>query len=386
MANKNNISSELKKIILEIVIGIVLAIIAGYLADLIINTFLPQYKSFEGYIHDGVTAVIILIVGMLITGSAIKLIEFKLRKSRKELFGISLIIRIVFYIIILALVLAAFHISITGILAGSAIGGIVLGLAIQTVASNLVASLFVTSTGTIKYGDVVGINSWEWSIDTTGKIIDIKTLFSKMLTKDNTVIHIPNSALLGNSVMTEYRTDKDRYVYPLTEIANADVPAEMVMETFRSMAGDSLAEIYLDSKNGGTNTYKIKIYFSEVDELNGKVSEANLMLDHAYWSVKSNMNVLGNNGLFEDKIDYEYTPVSVTLNSDVPSSDIIEYSMKNPENMELKIFLSSKTGSSSVYTVIARSNSISNRTELISNVNLYMEKVYDKLKNSTGKQ
>ena len=353
---------------------------SGYLAYLFISTFLPQYRHFELYVHEGVTAVIILIAGMLITGSTIKLIEFRLRKSRKDLFGISLIIRIVFYIIVLALVLSAFHISITGILAGSAIGGIVLGLAIQTVASNLVASLFVTSTGTIKYGEVVGINSWEWSIDTTGKIVDIKTLFSKMMTKDNTVIHIPNSALLGNSVMTEYRIDQDRYLYPVNATTNADVPADLIMQRFVSKCNDKSYSIYLMSKAGSTNNYLILINFKEVDELNKKISEANLLLDRCYWEARSYINSIGSNALLENNIDYQKFPVSVTLNSDIPPSEIIDYAEKNFADGRIKVLLSAKGSGTNTYTMLVETEHPEGVDELTSRVNIFMEHVYNKLK------
>ena len=68
-----------------------------------------------------------------------------------------------------------------------------------------------------------------WSVETTGKIVEVKTLFSKMLTKDNNVIYLPNSEILGNSVITEYRNDGGSYIYPLNITAQADVPADKIL-------------------------------------------------------------------------------------------------------------------------------------------------------------
>ncbi|MCY0871311.1 MAG: mechanosensitive ion channel, partial [Acidithiobacillus caldus] len=104
----------------------------------------------------------------------------------------------------MAVILSIFHISIAGILAGSAVGGVVLGFAIHTFASNLLTGIFATASGALNYGDVVYVNSWVWNVNTVGQIVEIKALFSKMLTQDGALISIPNSVLLGSSALVEY--------------------------------------------------------------------------------------------------------------------------------------------------------------------------------------
>jgi Small-conductance mechanosensitive channel len=175
--------NPLVTVTIEIIIGIVLSLIVGKLVSAIVAAFIPKYISYTVYINQAILSAIIIIVGLIVTNTTLKYFELKLSPTRKELYGISLLVRTIIYIIILAFVLSVFHVNVTDLLLGSAIGGVVLGFSVQTVASNLLSSIFVTSTGTLKYGDVVNINSGSWGIDTTGKIIEIKTLFSKMLTK-----------------------------------------------------------------------------------------------------------------------------------------------------------------------------------------------------------
>ncbi|WP_287949989.1 mechanosensitive ion channel domain-containing protein [Acidiplasma sp.] len=384
--NARKSRGELAKIIAEIIIGIILAILAGFVVDFIITRFLPEYKGYEIYINEGVRAVIVLIIGMMITRSTLRFIEYRIKTSRKELYGISLIIRIIMYIIVIAIVLSIFHVSVTGILAGSAVGGVILGLAVQTVASNLIASIFVTSSRTLKYGDVVGINSWVWSIDTTGKIIDVKTLFSKMLTKDNNVISIPNSALLGNSVITEFKTEDSSYIYPLNITTPSDVPADKVIENFKAMSNNNDMTIFLSAKGGTTNTYLIMFKFQDINELNKIISIANMNLDRAYWTVKSQANVLGNNAIYESIYELNYYPVTVILNSDVKSDEILKYVSENHGDLDLKGILMSKSGSTNTYLIFAKIKGPEDINSTINAVNIFMENAYNTLKASQSNQ
>lgn len=367
--------NEVLKIVVEVIIGIVLALLAGFAIDIVINKFLPQYKSYQPFIVEAVHAVIILIIGFLVVGSFLKYLKEALIKTNRSLYGVLLIIRIVFYIIILALVMSAFHISVTGILAGSAIGGVVLGLAVQTVASNLLSSIFATSTNTIKYGEVISVNSWVWSIETTGKIIDVKTLFSQMLTKDNNIIYLPNSEILGNSVITEFRTKNGSYTYPLNITVQADVPADQILSQIKENNDFSDIKFFLSTKNGVSNTFEALIVFNEVTELNEKIARANNALDSAYWNIKSKFNVLGPNAMWESPENVY--PLTVTLNSDVPSEKLIDEAIKQIPNSE--VILLTRGASTNVY--LAKVKIAGKEVDkVINDTNLSFERIYNKLK------
>ncbi len=369
---------QVLKIASEVVIGVILAILSGYLADLFINTFLPQYRSDEVFIIESVHAIVILIVGLLIVGSFIKYLREVLIKTNRGLYGISLIVRIIFYVIILALVMSAFHVSVTGILAGSAIGGVVLGLAVQTVASNVLSSIFATSSNTVKFGEVISVNSWVWSVETTGKVVDVKTLFSKILTKDNNVIYLPNSEILGNSVITEFRDNGSSYIYPLNITAQADVPADKILEEVNARDDLKDMKFFLSSKNGVSNTFEALISFNEVTEINEKTARANMAIDGAYWDIKSKFNVLGPNSMYEgSEIVY---PVTVTLNSDVPSGKLIDETAKLLPDTE--IILLTRGATTNVFLAKVK---LSGRTmeKTINETNLAFEQAYSELKKAS---
>ncbi len=375
-------TAELVKIAIEIVIGVILSILIGIFLNAFITAFLPAYKAYEVYINEGVHAAVILIIGFMVTRSIIRYIEFKLSTTRKELYGVSLIIRIVMYILILALVLSVFHVSVTGLLAGSAIGGVVLGLAVQTVASNLLSGIFVTSTKTLKYGDVISINSWVWSVETTGKIVDIKTLFSKMLTKDNNIISIPNSALLGSGVIVEFKQKDSKYLYPVNITVSADVPVSKIIEYTKNQNRD--IDIYLSSKSGVTNVLLIMVKFDDVLEINKKISKVNELVDRAYWDTRTEMLLVGNNALYEYNQTGRIYPLAVTLNSDVPADKIIENI--NKVDNKLKVYLLSKTGGTNIFSANFEYGKQDEVMDNINRINLLFESTYNHIKNSDVKK
>jgi small-conductance mechanosensitive channel len=367
------------KIIAEIATGIVLVILFGFLTDKILTDFFPTYKTYEPLINESVRSIIVVVIGFMVTSTLIKYIERKM-ESKKASYGVvTMVVRIVMYIVIIAIVLSIFQISITGVLAGSTIGGVVLGFAVQTVASNFLSGVFATSSRTIKYGDIIGINSWIWGNQTVGKVVDIKTFFSKVVTKDKNVISIPNSALMGNSVLTEYNTgDESYYTYPLSITTYADVPSDKIIDGVKKTLED--VEIYLNAKSGMTNVFLVLFKFHSIEELNKRMDEINLAFDNAYWKFRSASYVYGNQIFFnlKDKDGFYLYPLNVTLNSDVQADKILSY--VNSSKPEMDVYLSNKNGSTNVFSVIVKYKDIEEIPALINKINLLFDTAYNSAK------
>ncbi|MCL5101817.1 MAG: mechanosensitive ion channel family protein [Candidatus Marsarchaeota archaeon] len=370
MDRNNSLRAGILKIAAEVVLGIIIAIAVGFILDRIITLFLPQYKAYESLINEGVTSVIVLIIGFLVSNTIIKHIEKAVTTTKTNMYGIALIIRVIIYIAIIAVVLSVFHVSVTGILAGSAIGGVVLGLAVQTVASNLLSGLFVSSSRTLKYGEVVNINSWVWSITTIGKVVEVKTLFSKILTKDGNIITIPNSTLLGSSVIVEYKDKNGFYNYPVDILMNADVPLDLVVENAKLGLGKT--NIYVGSKNGMNNTVHAIVNFKDVSEINAAIDKVNRVLDEAYWSVKNNIAILGP---YATALSGNKYRITATLSSDVGPAQII----KEAKKKGIKLYLVSKAATANTY--VAEFRKKGTMEDNISKANMAIDKIYSDLKN-----
>ena len=305
-----------------ILLGVVLLLAVGRLIDALIRHDFPQYLHEAPLVRRIVRALIALVVGFWVSGLLVHAVEERFARTRRDLYGLTLLVRIGVYIVLIAVILSIFHVSLAGILAGSAVGGVVLGFAIHTFASNLLTGVFATANGVLNFGDVVGINSWIWSLNTVGRIVEIKMLFSKMLTQDGAVVSIPNSVLLGNSVLVQYDRDGGDYLYPVDTMINADVPAGLVLEEARrspSLQGQDI--FFLRSRDGLNHTLRVMLRFREIGELNRRISEANTAIDAAYWTVKNASALYGPTALA--RTARGSVPLSVALPSDVPSETLL---------------------------------------------------------------
>ncbi|MHB1566550.1 MAG: mechanosensitive ion channel family protein [Acidiferrobacter sp.] len=363
------------RIMWRILAGLTLVILAGYLIDFLLRNYFPQYLSYEPFANQIIRAIIALVVGLWIASLLVAYAESRFAHTRKDLYGLTLLIRITIYIVLLAIVLSIFHVSIAGILAGSAVGGVVLGFAIHTFASNLLNGIFATSSGTLDYGDVVSVNSWIWSIATTGKIIAIKTLFSKMLTQDGSVINIPNSVLLGSSVLMEFAREGDYYVYPVDTMVNADVPMELVIAEAKKTEALRDVDVYIQSRNGFNNTLHLLLRFREVTELNALINAANTAVDAAYWRAKNGITLFGPSYIAGSEDVYN---LLVAFPLDVESENIITAAQAEHLNMYL-------VGKNNVMnTFLVKLCPSSALEQSVSTVNVQVETIYNKLKQSAA--
>jgi small-conductance mechanosensitive channel len=122
--------------------------------------------------------------------------------SRETRTRLRLIRRLLFLAIILigvALALSQFA-SIkrfaTGVLASTAVLGIIIGFAARQVIANLVAGVVVAFTQPIRIGDLVSIGD-----DVHGRVVDITLTYTSVDTGDGSQIVVPNERVTTDSVV-----------------------------------------------------------------------------------------------------------------------------------------------------------------------------------------
>jgi small-conductance mechanosensitive channel len=213
--------------------------------------------------------------------------------------AIDTILKIIFYVVAIALILVSFGVSPASALAGGAIGGVVLGLAVQTIATNILSGFFVSSTRVLKVGDVVTINTGAWGAinplvwgEISCTVSKIGMLWTTLVNQYGNTMLMPNSNLLGNILWTKLKSsDGLRYVKLVT--VNADVPGSKI----KAIAAEELSkgfsklklkspEIRHSSKLGSTNTFSVIIHFEKFSELNELIDIVNQAFDDAYWKAK----------------------------------------------------------------------------------------------------
>jgi len=125
------------------------------------------------------------------------------KKYQKTPQLMSKIITIVIYIIAILMVLAYFNIDITPIVAGLGIGGLAVGLALQSTLSDFFAGLHILSDKPIRVGDYIELEN-----KLSGFVEDISWRSTRIRTLPNNIVVIPNSKL-ASSIVTNYSMPKD---------------------------------------------------------------------------------------------------------------------------------------------------------------------------------
>jgi len=102
------------------------------------------------------------------------------------------------------LLMSTFGISITPILATLGVGGIAVALALQDTLSSLFAGIHIVSSGQIKLGDYIKLESGE-----QGYVADIGWRATKIKMLPNNIVLVPNSKLTQAIITNFYLPDKE---------------------------------------------------------------------------------------------------------------------------------------------------------------------------------
>lgn len=280
---------DIVKILIVVIILAVLTYLVAFLSDL----FLPKYKV---YISDASAAVIVGLGGYVIVKILLDVISPYLfsRMDKGVAHTARLVISVALYTIVVLAVLSALGINLTGVALGGTVAGIAIGLAAQTVFSNVLAGFMVSSSKTLKPGDPVILSSWIWGNPIVGEVTNVSLLFTEVRTLNGNLIKVPNSAFLGNTTFTKLSDGNQLLEYPLQVTINADVKAEQVLSLAQSYIKDSfdkekvqVPEMYFTAKNGSTNTFMVILKFSNIDDLNTMLTSVNTAFEKAYWDAKT---------------------------------------------------------------------------------------------------
>jgi len=127
------------------------------------------------------------------------------QQSRQTAKSIKILIRILGYLVIVAI--AASYLSQNAALAASiaAASGIVVGFAAQNLIGNMIAGMYLAITRPFKIGDTITV------FGNTGKVSDIGLLYCVLLMEDGDTVRAPSSLLLTTSIIL--REEKKSKVY-----------------------------------------------------------------------------------------------------------------------------------------------------------------------------
>ena len=110
-------------------------------------------------------------------------------------YSVFLLVRYLIWIIAIVLIVEAIGIKVTFLIASSAALLVGLGLGLQQIFQDIVSGIFILFEGTIKVDDILDVGG------TVGKIKNIQLRTSTLLTRDGTVMIIPNHKFVNENVI-----------------------------------------------------------------------------------------------------------------------------------------------------------------------------------------
>lgn len=155
-----------------------------------------DYKAF--LFNTLIPALIILVVGFIVIKIVMKALKTTMEKS-KHVDGmmmkfVSNATRIVLTIVLLMIVANKLGINTTSIITMFAAAGAAIALALQGSLSNLASGILIILTKPFSQGDYISGAGAEGTIDS------IDLMSTSIITADNKIVNIPNSALTSNSI------------------------------------------------------------------------------------------------------------------------------------------------------------------------------------------
>jgi small-conductance mechanosensitive channel len=197
-------------------------------------TLIPA-KEFDVTVFE-VTIILFIILGTTIIVRITKRI-FKRRERLKSLdqgrsHAIFQILRYVIWIAAILISLETIDIKITLLLAGSAALLVGLGLGLQQIFQDIMSGVAILFEGVLKVGDIVEIQN-----EVVGKVIETGLRTSKIETRDNIVLIIPNSKFVNDIVINwSHREKKTRFRIKVGVAYGSDV--QLVTEILLKCANE----------------------------------------------------------------------------------------------------------------------------------------------------
>ncbi len=180
-------------------------------------------ESFKLTVYHMLFAFLILIITRIIIYFIHRLFRRQEKRNRID-FGTSRaiyqLIKYIIWVIAIAFALETLGIKITFLLASSAALLVGLGLGLQQIFQDFVSGITLLIEGTLKIGDVVQTASGE-----VGRVKEINMRTSKLETRDNIILIVPNSKLINDIVINwSHLEKKTRFSVKVGVAYGSDVP------------------------------------------------------------------------------------------------------------------------------------------------------------------
>jgi small conductance mechanosensitive channel len=220
---------------------VILLIVVGVLLYYALYKFNILPISLDVLAQVAVVAVLGIVI-IYFLGKEIEIVSTRLFGPKRGNM-IFVVFRFVAYIVLALVILAIAGASPTSLLAGGAFAGLVLGLAAQTVLSNIIAGVMIILARPYEVGDRITFFTWQYGLIApayppkfyshetlmpgySGTVTDIGLAYTKMQLDDGPSIKVPNSVMVQAAVVSHEL--KERWVRTKYDIPNNIDPNEAI--------------------------------------------------------------------------------------------------------------------------------------------------------------
>lgn len=172
-----------------------------------------------------VPAIVVALAGFVVVRMILKVLTNLLERSKLEKAAHSLILsvaKVVLYVLLALIVADKLGVDVSGIIALASVLTLAVSLAVENVLANVFSGFTLLYTKPFQSGDYVEIAGQ------SGTVREIGLTYTKLVTADNKVISIPNSAVTGAQIINYSATGIRRV--DVTVTASYDSPMDDVLE------------------------------------------------------------------------------------------------------------------------------------------------------------
>jgi len=160
----------------------------------------------------------LIILWIIALGKTLKLVGTRLSgyyPGAAELILLTENIGLAFIAIVGALmVLSVWQVNLTPLLASAGLAGIIVALAAKDVLGNFFGGISVFLDRPFKYGDYIILSSGE-----RGKVVDVGLRSTRILTRDDVLISVPNSVIVSTKIINESAPERKMRVRVKVSVA-----------------------------------------------------------------------------------------------------------------------------------------------------------------------
>ena len=175
--------------------------------------------------HNVLSALLVLVIGLLVIRIVMGLVKKALEKSRLEKAAHTLILslsRVALYVLVALSVASTLGIDVTGVVALASVLTLAVSLSLQNALTNVMGGFTLLSTHPFHSGDFVEVAGQ------SGTVQEINMTYTKLVTPDNKVVSIPNSAVVAAQIVN-YSAEDTRRV-DISVSASYEVPTQKVID------------------------------------------------------------------------------------------------------------------------------------------------------------